>query len=57
MQRPAVETDGQATTATKQAPGFLESTFLMLKSPRIRRTTILVYLGWYVVHVVARRQK
>lgn len=40
--------DGQMTT-TGKTPGFLKTTLLLVKSPRIRRLTILIYFTWFVI--------
>lgn len=37
------------TTTTGKTPGFLKTTLLLVKSPRIRRLTILIYFTWFVI--------
>lgn len=40
--------DTQVTPAEKP-PGFIRTTLLLVKSPRIRRVTVLIYFTWFVI--------
>ncbi|KAK8760659.1 hypothetical protein V5799_028076 [Amblyomma americanum] len=41
--------DVQAHAAVEKAPSFWEGTALMLKSPNIRKITVLIYLSWFLI--------
>lgn len=48
LQTSSERLDVPASTMEK-APGFLKTTLLLVKSPRIRRLTILIYFTWFII--------
>ncbi|XP_077554862.1 solute carrier family 22 member 7-like [Haemaphysalis longicornis] len=47
LTKTASETEAQAVI--EKAPSFWQGTVLMLKSPNIRKITVLIYLGWFII--------
>ncbi|KAK8760658.1 hypothetical protein V5799_028075 [Amblyomma americanum] len=43
------EGTGTEVSTRKETPSFLQTTLLLVKSPRIRKLTILIYLTWFVI--------
>ncbi|KAL1436981.1 hypothetical protein MTO96_049001 [Rhipicephalus appendiculatus] len=48
-QQEASEESDVKVTPSKKPPSFLQTTLLLVKSPRIRRLTIFIYFAWFVI--------